>query len=522
MRVFSAPSLKSKILAGLLCTAGVSSAAALMGVWTLFHLEERLKIVNLQYVPLLKVLGQLESHQYFLDHDLNGAFEAKRTRLANFHAQAMENRIRSLARLYATGERENPEIQAELAKLERDFSAFLVSIEPALAPTAPESARTRFSEARAQFKNRLRELMRDVERGIRDTSLGVQEKISRAVTFVTALLAVFSLLGAGIVAWVDRLLKPLQDLTEIVKDISSRGLTEAERDRLLKVDGHDGELRVFAREFSRMASSLIDRNRELERQRQDLERAHQGMAEQNEELRRTQARLVHEEKLGLVGRLSAQMAHEIRNPLNAMGLHLETLEFDISGANPGAEESIACIKREIRRLAEITESYLELARAPRLTPARADLNELVIEVGELYAPLVREAGVDWKYDLGDLPALHFDRQQMTLVLGNLVKNAVEALADVNGAKQIRVATRFDSDAGAAEIEVHDNGAGISGESAASVFSPFYTTKASGTGLGLAHSKQIVNAHGGEIKFWSGKGGGTSFFVKLPLGSEANA
>jgi len=137
--------------------------------------------------------------------------------------------------------------------------------------------------------------------------------------------------------------------------------------------------------------------------------------------------------------------------------------------------------------------------------------------------VLKEKGIFFTCDLGDVPPVPVDRPQMAQVIGNLIKNASEAFAGLqrSGAKYIRVITARDDAGGRLTVTVMDNGTGISAELQKNIFSPFYTNKAEGTGLGLTFSRQVVEAHGGEISFDSAPNQGTKFTIRLPL-SESSA
>jgi two-component system NtrC family sensor kinase len=245
------------------------------------------------------------------------------------------------------------------------------------------------------------------------------------------------------------------------------------------------ELGVLAREFNAMAASL-------ERQRQELQRA---------------------ERLAAVGRISAHITHEIRNPLNSLGLNAELLAEEIEqGASTEARALVGAITREVDRLNAVAEEYLRFARLPRLVMAREDLNEIVGGLLDFVTPEMQGAGVAVERELApDLPAVRGDEGQLRAAFLNLFRNSREAMS---GGGTLRVRSVRAADGGV-EVTVSDTGSGIPPEQLERIFDPFFSTKSGGTGLGLAFSLQVVKEHGGAIQCQSEVGRGTTFAVRIP-------
>lgn len=487
-------------------------------------MEERLEAVNMQYIPFLRVLGQLENHQILFEYDVNRALLEKRSQLDRHHADLIGKKIDTLTRSFSKqGKRENKELEINLKKLRSQFEYFLFSSKALLKKEVSEGLKQEFSQSRAVFKAGLRDQIKSYDKKIRNLSLSIQKDISKTLISVIVLFTVFLFFMLFLLFWMEKMFQPLQNLTKLVKDISKRGLKKGDSSVLQSFIKGKDEISVFSQEFNRMASSLIGRTEQLERQKEKLEKAHNKMKKQNEELRRTKTNLMHQEKLGLVGKLSAQMAHEIRNPLNAISLHLEGLEFELDSTranDPELRDSLGAMKKEIRRLSSITHSYLELAKKPQLKFSFADVNALLKETLALYTPLLKDRKIelDMKLEEG-IPYIPLDSKSMKVVIGNLIKNSCEALEDMeenSKNKKISISSRLNRKDAAVELIFSDTGMGIPQKDRLSIFSPFFTTKACGTGLGLSHSKQIVDAHAGEISFCSTRSSGASFYLHLPL------
>jgi len=225
-----------------------------------------------------------------------------------------------------------------------------------------------------------------------------------------------------------------------------------------------------------------------------------------------------QESLAVMGRLTAGLAHEVRNPLNAAKLQLDVLRRTASKVqDPSTRRKIErrtnVVQDELRRLSLLLDDFLNLARARKLEPARCDAHALLAEVVELRRPEIESQGIEFIEDIdGGSCAVLGERDRLKQVVNNLITNAVEAVA-VRRQPTIEIVSRM-AGHGRWEVAVIDNGPGISGEVAGRAFESFVTTKDAGTGLGLAIVKRIVDLHGGEAKLKPLPKGGTraSFWI----------
>lgn len=227
------------------------------------------------------------------------------------------------------------------------------------------------------------------------------------------------------------------------------------------------------------------------------------------ELRRIEEELDNIDHLATLGRLSAQLAHEIRNPLAAMRGAAQMLVGDTAGA-PG-ERLANLILREADRLAGLVEGYLKLARPPppQLAPTRVD--GVVRETLELLRADPAFAGVQVDENLEAIEAV-CDAGQVKQVLINLLRNAAVAIAGSKGRGRVRI--RVAGTPESALIEVWDSAGALAPEDRQRVFEPFFTRARGGTGLGLSTVHSIVHAHGGTVTVVSSPATGTTFSVKL--------
>lgn len=244
--------------------------------------------------------------------------------------------------------------------------------------------------------------------------------------------------------------------------------------------------------------------------------ARQRAEELNREMEAAMQRLAHAERLAAVGRLSARMAHEVRNPLGAIHLNVDMLR-DLMRQCPEpvareAEPLLAEIQDEVRALAELTDEYLVAARLPRPRLEKESLADLVHDAVAFLRPVAERQGVHLSVEeAAVLPPLLIDRDMVRQAIRNLVKNSLEALPPGG-----RITVRVDGSAGGARVTVTDNGPGVSAEAAAHLFEPFFTTKSRGSGLGLSIAQEIAREHGGELTWRNRPEGGAEFALLLPV------
>jgi signal transduction histidine kinase len=238
--------------------------------------------------------------------------------------------------------------------------------------------------------------------------------------------------------------------------------------------------------------------------------------------RRLQAvteRLQQAERLSALGKLAAGLAHEIRNPLNAIGLAAQRIQREHPGAEgQGLGPLTTVIRDEVRRLNRLIEDFLRLSpvRAPKLesVPLETVLQELLPLVEE--EARARRISVETQLTAAGCRA-RVDADRLKQALLNLLRNALEAIPEESSARVVRV--RLEP-RGSREVTltIEDTGVGIPPEDRARVFDPDFTTKEKGLGLGLPMAAEIVRAHGGQIQVHSAPGGGTAFELRFPCES----
>lgn len=234
------------------------------------------------------------------------------------------------------------------------------------------------------------------------------------------------------------------------------------------------------------------------------------------ESRRTAEKTMEGERLNALTLLAAGVAHEIGNPLNSLNIHLQLMERQarkLTGkTRQQLEESINIARGEISRLDSIVTQFLRAIRPskPQLRPE--NINALVEEAVRFFAPEIEARDIVVETELrSDLPLLQLDRDQMTQAFYNIIKNSFEAMK-----RRGLLRIRSDADDAQVRISFTDNGGGMSTDALSRVFEPYYTTKASGSGLGLLIVRRIVREHGGELAIESTEGKGLTLTIRLPL------
>lgn len=310
-----------------------------------------------------------------------------------------------------------------------------------------------------------------------------QVEIVRAFTnrYVLSLVAAFvSTLGL-MVYFIAKALRPLRDLSESCAAISGGDL------RAVATRNATGEVRALEETFNHMVASLREK----------------AMVE---------ARLRQAHRLSALGNLAAGVAHDVRNPLNAIKLLSSHAIDTIDDPDAPAVKQLRTIRKEVDRLEEIVSSFLSLARERELAPEPQPVDALLDECVRLFQQEAKDRGVRLALEAraGDT-RLMLDAKQWNRAILNILLNALEACP---AGGRVRVFSRLTADA--CQIEVRDDGPGLTPEARDRVFEPYYTTKPGGTGLGLAITRGIIGEHGGTIEVSGAPGQGCQVLITMPL------
>jgi PAS domain S-box-containing protein len=230
-----------------------------------------------------------------------------------------------------------------------------------------------------------------------------------------------------------------------------------------------------------------------------------------EKLSRLGSHLSYSQKLAALGKLTSGVAHEIKNPLNAMVIHVALLRERLARAGPDTQASLDTLDQEIRRLDRVIQGFLRFTRPEDLQLTAIELEELLDEVVRLVSAEARAGSIEIQTEVTEnLPPVYGDRELLQQVFLNLVRNACEAMPE--GGELKLQARKGDAEV---EVEVSDRGIGIPEDRLDQIFDLYMTTKTGGSGIGLSMVYRIIQLHGGEITVESKEGEGSSFTVRLP-------
>jgi signal transduction histidine kinase len=261
---------------------------------------------------------------------------------------------------------------------------------------------------------------------------------------------------------------------------------------------------------------VLRASRQLRSQRQDLERQALELGAARRDLTRLEEQLRTSERLAAVGEVSAGVAHGIRNPLANIRASAQLAQV-LRDDPDSVDKQLVTITAEVDRLGRWLASLLDVARPfqPRFAPV--DVNAMVEDLLPLFAERCAAASIRVERGLAPaLPPLTGDRAFLEQALSSVIENALDAL-HASGTLTVKTATDTLDGRPAVSVVVSDDGEGIPEAARAQIFQPFFTTRTRGTGLGLAVTRKVVEAHGGRVDLASTPGVGTQVRIVLPVG-----
>ncbi len=300
------------------------------------------------------------------------------------------------------------------------------------------------------------------------------------------------------------IIHPLQKMVLATKRIASGDLNH-------KVDSlSKDEIGELAQSFNRMTENLKVANEKLIQWGKTLEKR---VEERTRELREMQDYLIHSEKMASLGKMAAGVAHEINNPLTSILINTHLMLEKIEKSHT-FYENLSLIADETSRCTNIVKGLLEFSRQNPPQKAYASINEIINRTLQLLENQVAFQNITIVKKLAqNLPQLKVDKDKIRQVFWNLFVNASEAMPKGG---TLTIISQLSSDRKYVEVIIIDTGVGIPKENLSKIFDPFYTTKAGGTGLGLAVSYGIINQHQGKISVKSEPNRGTAFTLSLPI------
>jgi signal transduction histidine kinase len=261
-----------------------------------------------------------------------------------------------------------------------------------------------------------------------------------------------------------------------------------------------------------LASIIAAYNEVTEQLRLSHEQLEYQVRRLRDELADKNRELARKERLAALGQMAAGLAHEIRNPLGGIRLFASLLEKDLA-QQPEPLALTRKISSGVSSLNQLVCDILDFAGEIRLQPSLLDAGELIHECVELLAAEIDRHRSRVVIEAADDTALTADAKQLRSALLNLLRNAIEAAGD-DGCVCITVSESDERES--LRLQIADNGPGIPPEHMDKVFNPFFTTKETGTGLGLSMVHRIIDAHGGHVRVTAGPQGGACFVIELPL------
>ena len=237
-----------------------------------------------------------------------------------------------------------------------------------------------------------------------------------------------------------------------------------------------------------------------------------------ESVRRIEDEIELSRRLAAIGRLTSGVAHEVRNPINAIMVHLQIMREKIQEIDPESKRHMDVIGSEIQRLGRVVQTLLDFSKPVEMRLVDTDLRRLIEEVAVLAGPEAARHGVSVETDLPDSPLpVKVDSDLIKQTVLNIANNGIQAMP--NGGTLLLSARR---DEGIVQMDISDEGGGIPAEIADKIFNLYFTTKKTGSGIGLAMSYRVMQLHNGDVSFDTQAGRGTTFHLRFPLQEQVRA
>jgi two-component system NtrC family sensor kinase len=317
--------------------------------------------------------------------------------------------------------------------------------------------------------------------------------------------------------------RPARDILQAMS--TARGGNFASRARVRRPD----ELGEIAGRFNELMDDLSARDRERnalltrisgfnDELRAEVAKATADLRSANEQLLQTQQRLGRSERLAAMGQVAASLAHEIGTPLNSISGHLQLLARRLPN-DADAQRRAGIINQQLETIVGSVRALLRRTHGRRILLRSTDLNALIAGLLRLVGPTLDTHRIAVTTNLdANLPAVFADPDGLHQVLLNLINNSVDAMPDGG---ELTITTRMTNPHGPrAELIVEDTGPGFAPEIVDHLFDPMWTTKATGSGFGLAIARDIMNDHGGTIEASTAASGGASFRLEIRLADAA--
>ena len=521
-------SLRRRILGFVCALILLSLLGSTVSLYRITEVNRSLDSINRVSVPLGKLFAQMQVDADVFRRELNRGLGYSHWKdpywtsrpVPRWIVDVIESEVDRAQKLIHEDPTENREQWEHWASdLSKNFGVLkdhAAKLYTALEQKDQATAERLYPEWTASLDDWIKQLQWGVtehEQVLRGTFTVAQSRVSELRTGLEGILLVVVSLSLLLLWLGERALRPLGELTRLAREITRRGLKKEDKTLLPKITmSRNDEVSQLAREFYNMATALLEREKVVETQKKSLEDQNRLLREMGE----LQIRLERAEHLAAVGRMSAQVAHEVRNPLHSIGLEAEMAADQAAKiGHLSLKQSLQSILASVDRLEKITENYLKLSRLSAGEKSFFNLGDALESVLATYAPAFQEQGVavEWSRRPGAVLNVMGDRDLIEQGLGNLFRNALQALLDQPDPRV--TFTLGDTESGRVWLRIEDNGPGIAPEIREKLFTPYLTTRAQGTGLGLSFIKKILEDHGGTIS-WIASSQGACFEVLLPM------
>ncbi|MBI5595273.1 MAG: HAMP domain-containing protein [Elusimicrobia bacterium] len=352
-----------------------------------------------------------------------------------------------------------------------------------------------------------------VQQPIENAYLAATQMRAQVVRVLLWVVVITLLLSLAIAGHITQPIRVLQQAAE--------RLTAGQFEDLPEMTLTNDEIGDLAQSFIQMSDSLKEKTGELMHAKEELTKYGRDLERRVEsrtrELKAAQDELIKKERLAAIGQMASVVGHEIRNPLAVINnsiFFIKTKMGKEGGLDPKVERHISIIQSEVKQANSIIDEILTYSRSREMKPEFVKINHFLDDLLSTY-PFPQHIRVAKKLDARD-PTVRVDPDELRQAVRNLVGNGVEVMPQQGS---VRVGTEV-LETGWVRIDIGDTGPGIPPEIVDKIFTPFYTTKARGTGLGLAVVKKVLDRHGGRVDVTTEIGRGSVFHLFLPLAAPA--
>ncbi len=482
--------IRARIVASFFAVLCLFTVVSLYSYTKSKEANARLGLINDLFMPASRHLAQLQTHaqgladdirRYYFRVEMKPESSTFSRMVRDLYPYLIKKKLSALEELFQKTE------YAEVSNLVPELQDGLGKIRSLFDRIATNSDQVEFENHYKELRAHLQQLTQRLE----DESQRVTQTVQTEgrENLLASVMMSFFVIGFGLISVLisNRNLMPLPSLIDSVRKIA-----DGDFNRRLKVRTNDkDEISTLARDYNRMLGALEERDKKISLQQKEI---------------------LQSERLAAVGQLSAEVVHEIRNPLNSISLNIDWLQEELGNKDEEINQTLVSVAREISRLNQITESYLSRSRGPITNEPKTEVNDLLAEIVDFSSEEDRVRNIQVELALaGQGVYVRTDRGRMRQAILNVFKNAREAMP--RGGK-LRVATEVRDNV--YRIVIADSGYGMNDTVKHRSFSPFFSTKPNGTGIGLAITREIVEEAQGTVECSSSLGKGTTFTFQFPV------